>query len=188
LHCKGSLGGLLLAAVAAGACCVCAAAAQTTPQKSATTPHKSPTRSAHKSSSAQGSHTSASHAASSAPAPKSARTGTSKSSSRKKSKRVKGQAAPTPDRISEIQEALLKKGAFTGTPTGKWDDDTVGAMRKFQASSGLNPTGKLDAPTLQKLGLGSQTAGLAAPKPPPNSANRLLNTTSTPPEPSEPRE
>jgi peptidoglycan hydrolase-like protein with peptidoglycan-binding domain len=101
---------------------------------------------------------------------------------------VKGQAAPTAERISEIQEALEKKGSFVGTPTGKWDDGTVDAIRKFQASNGLNPTGKLDAPTLQRLGLGSQTAGLAAPTPPPNSANRLLNPASSPPEPSEPRE
>ena len=186
MQCKRSLGGLLLAAMAAGACCV-SAAAQTTGHKNATTPNKS-SKSAHKSSSAQGSHISASKAAGEAPAAKSARTGGSRSSSKKGSKRVKGQAAPTPERIGEIQEALAKKGAFAGTPTGKWDDDTVGAMKRFQASSGLNPTGKLDAPTLQKLGLGSQTAGLAAPTPPPNSANRLLNTTSSAPEPSEPRD
>jgi peptidoglycan hydrolase-like protein with peptidoglycan-binding domain len=102
-----------------------------------------------------------------------------------KTKKVKGQQAPTADRISEIQEALASKGAFAGTPTGKWDDSTVDAMKKFQASHGLNATGKLDAPTLQKLGLGSQTAGLAAPTPPPNSINRLKNTTSSPAEPVE---
>ena len=34
-------------------------------------------------------------------------------------------------------------------------------MKNFQTSHGLNPSGKLDAPTLQKLGLGSQTAGVA---------------------------
>ena len=184
---KRSLGGLLLAAMAAGACCVSAAASQATAQKSSATAQRS-SKSTHKSSSAPGSRISASHATGETPAPKAARTGTSKSSSKKKSKRVKGQAAPTPERISEIQEALAKKGVFAGTPTGKWDDDTVDAMKKFQGSSGLNPSGKLDAPTLQKLGLGSHTAGLAAPTPPPNSANRLLSTTSSTPEPSEPRE
>ena len=75
----------------------------------------------------------------------------------------RGQMAPTSDRISEIQQALGKDGSFGGTPTGKWDDSTVEAMRKFQAAHGLNPSGKLDALTLQKLGLGSQTAGVAAP-------------------------
>jgi len=97
-----------------------------------------------------------------------------KSSSRK-SKRVKGQAAPTTDRINEIQGALVKKGAYSGEPSGKWDDSTVEAMKKFQASHGLNPTGKMDALTLQKLGLGSDTAGMGVPTPPPNSSNRLLS-------------
>jgi peptidoglycan hydrolase-like protein with peptidoglycan-binding domain len=96
-------------------------------------------------------------------------------SSNRKSKRVKGQAVPTPDRINEIQGALAKKGAYTGTPTGKWDDSTVEAMKKFQASHGLNPNGKMDALTLQKLGLGSGTAGMGVPTPPPNSSNRLLS-------------
>jgi peptidoglycan hydrolase-like protein with peptidoglycan-binding domain len=89
---------------------------------------------------------------------------------------VKGQAAPTPERINEIQAALAKKGAYDGEPSGKWDESTTDAMRKFQTSHGLNPSGKLDAPTLQRLGLGSETAGVAAPTPPANAAaNRLLS-------------
>jgi len=88
------------------------------------------------------------------------------SSSRHSRRRERGQKAPAPERISEIQQALAKDGSFAGTPNGKWDDSTVEAMKKFQAGHGLNPTGKLDAPTLQKLGLGSQTAGVAAPMPP----------------------
>lgn len=81
-------------------------------------------------------------------------------------RRERGQKAPAPERISEIQQALAKDGSFAGTPNGKWDASTVEAMRKFQAAHGLNPSGKLDAPTLQKLGLGSKTAGVAAPVPP----------------------
>lgn len=99
-------------------------------------------------------------------------------SSKRKSKKVKGQAAPTPERITEIQDALARRGAFAGTTSGKWDDATVAAMKKFQASNGLNPSGKLDALSLQKLGLGSETAGLAAPTPPPNSTNRLRSLSS----------
>jgi len=108
-------------------------------------------------------------------------TGTTKKSSKSgkrsssKTKRVKGQAAPTPDRINEIQGALAKKGVYAGEPSGKWDDSTVEAMRKFQSTHGLNPTGKMDALTLQKLGLGSETAGMGVPTPPPNSSNRLLS-------------
>lgn len=81
-------------------------------------------------------------------------------------RRERGQKAPAPERISEIQQALAKEGSFAGMPNGKWDDSTVEAMKKFQAGHGLSPSGKLDALTLQKLGLGSQTAGVAAPMPP----------------------
>jgi len=86
--------------------------------------------------------------------------------SSRRSARPRGQKAPTSDRISEIQQALAKDGSFTGSPNGKWDDSTEEAVRKFQESHGLNPTGKLDAKTLQQLGLGSSTAGAAAPLPP----------------------
>jgi peptidoglycan hydrolase-like protein with peptidoglycan-binding domain len=89
-----------------------------------------------------------------------------KKSSKHSKRRERGQQAPAPERISEIQQALAKDGSFTGVPNGKWDDSTADAMRKFQGSHGLNPTGKLDALSLQKLGLGSQTAGIAAPMPP----------------------
>jgi peptidoglycan hydrolase-like protein with peptidoglycan-binding domain len=94
-----------------------------------------------------------------------------KKTSKRTRRRERGQKAPTADRISEIQQALAKDGSFAGKPNGKWDDSTVEAMRKFQAGHGLNPSGKLDAPTLQKLGLGSQTAGVAAPLPPANSSS-----------------
>jgi len=49
---------------------------------------------------------------------------------------------------------------FEEIPVGAWSE----------------PTGKLDALTLEKLGLGSETAGVATPTPPPNAAaNRLLS-------------
>ena len=92
-------------------------------------------------------------------------------SSKKSSRRERGQKAPTPDRISEIQQALAKDGSFTGKPNGKWDASTIEATRKFQEAHGLNPTGKLDAKTLQQLGLGSQTAGVAPPMPPVSSSS-----------------
>jgi peptidoglycan hydrolase-like protein with peptidoglycan-binding domain len=90
-------------------------------------------------------------------------------------RKERGQQAPARDRISEIQQALGKEGSFNGTPNGSWDDSTVGAMKNFQSTHGLNPSGKLDALTLQKLGLGSQTAGVAPPVLPPNSASRLVS-------------
>lgn len=97
--------------------------------------------------------------------------GTTKKTSRKK--RDKGQTAPTSERITEIQQALAKDGSYSAAPTGKWDDNTVDAMKKFQTTHALNPSGKLDALTLEKLGLGSTTAGVAEPVAPPNSTSRL---------------
>jgi len=103
----------------------------------------------------------------------SASTQTSSTTARKKkasakSKRkpkVKGQAAPTPDRIKEIQAALQKEGSYEGEPTGKWDEATTDAMKKYQDKIGVTPTGKIDAVSLNKLGLGSATAGKGAPVP-----------------------
>jgi peptidoglycan hydrolase-like protein with peptidoglycan-binding domain len=97
--------------------------------------------------------------------------GTTKKTTRKK--KDKGQMAPTAERITEIQQALAKDGSYSATPTGKWDDNTVDAMKKFQTTHALNPSGKLDALTLEKLGLGSTTAGVAEPIAPPNSTSRL---------------
>jgi peptidoglycan hydrolase-like protein with peptidoglycan-binding domain len=74
------------------------------------------------------------------------------------------QTAPTSDRIKEIQSALAASDSYKGEPTGKWDDASVTAMKHFQQVNGLNPSGKLDALSLQKLGLGSDTAGRGAPR------------------------
>jgi murein L,D-transpeptidase YcbB/YkuD len=163
--------GSLLAVLAASMCPVYTVATQTST-------HKRPTKSNSASHSATAANAGSTKSASTSgkTTGKTAHKTSGKSSSRKNSKRVKGQAAPTPERINEIQSALAKTGAYDGAPSGKWDDSTMDAMRKFQASHGLNPSGKLDAPTLQKLGLGSETAGVAAPTPPPNAgANRLLS-------------
>jgi peptidoglycan hydrolase-like protein with peptidoglycan-binding domain len=94
-----------------------------------------------------------------------------KKKSKKKVKRTpRGQKAPTADRIREIQDALSREGALDGKPSGKWDATTVEAMKKFQGNHGLSPTGKIDAVTLEKLGLGSDTAGKGAPIPSASSA------------------
>src|SRR5690348_10158157 len=82
---------------------------------------------------------------------------------RKRKPRQRAQTAPTPARISEIQSALAAQGVYKGQPNGKWDYATIQAMRDYQAGHGLTATGKLDALTLQKLGLGSEIAGRAAP-------------------------
>jgi hypothetical protein len=87
-------------------------------------------------------------------------------SSKSKGKaKVKGQSVPTPDRIKEIQSALQKDGSYEGEPTGRWDAASAEAMKKYQDKNGISPTGKIDAVSLNKLGLGSGTAGKGAPVP-----------------------
>ncbi len=94
-----------------------------------------------------------------------------KGSSRHAKSRQRGQKAPTSDRIREIQSVLARGGYYKGGQTGKMDSSTQDALRRFQEANGLNPSGKLDARTLQKLGLGSDTAGVAAPRPTPPPTN-----------------
>src|SRR5580658_5180571 len=113
----------------------------------------------------------ASTASATAPAPQRTTSSTAASTKKKSSKkhhaskREPTQKAPTPERISEIQSALSRNGYYQGNPNGKWDSNTISAMQKFQSDNGLSNSGKIDAPSLQKLGLGSGTAGVDAPKP-----------------------
>jgi hypothetical protein len=110
------------------------------------------------------------------------------SKNRRASKREPTQKVPTPQRISEIQSALAHGGYYQGAPNGKWDSNTVAALQRFQSDNGLSSSGKLDAPSLQKLGLGSGTAGVDAPKPvapaTPAAAANSAATTSSPTAPS----
>ncbi len=84
---------------------------------------------------------------------------------RSKTRRVRGQKAPSADRIREIQAALAREGAYAGKPNGKWDAPSVEAMKRYQTARHLPVTGKFDARSLQELGLGSEVAGRAAPLP-----------------------
>src|SRR5271154_1144625 len=102
-----------------------------------------------------------------------------KKSKKHHSKTSSKQKAPTPDRISQIQSALSRGGYYQGDTNGKWDSNTVAAVQKFQSANGIESTGKLDAPTLQKLGLGSDIAGVSAPKP-------VTSPSANPPPPSDP--
>jgi peptidoglycan hydrolase-like protein with peptidoglycan-binding domain len=64
------------------------------------------------------------------------------------------QAAPTPERYKEIQQALAQKGYLHGEPTGVWNQDSMDALRRFQHDQNLESTGKLDSLSLIALGLG----------------------------------
>ena len=59
-----------------------------------------------------------------------------------------------PQRVQEIQQALVQAGYLTQEATGKWDDSTRNAMRRYQADNGFPATGLPEAKSLMKLGLG----------------------------------
>lgn len=80
-------------------------------------------------------------------------------------RRVRRPRRPSSNRIEQIQQALARTGFYKGEPTGVWDATTVNDMKHFQQAHGITPTGKIDASTLQKLGLGSDVAGVAPPRP-----------------------
>ncbi|MGE5569555.1 MAG: peptidoglycan-binding domain-containing protein [Rhodospirillales bacterium] len=65
-----------------------------------------------------------------------------------------GQMAPTPERYREIQQALIDKGYYEGSPDGVWGADCTEALKKFQQDQNLRADGKLDSLTLISLGLG----------------------------------
>lgn len=66
----------------------------------------------------------------------------------------RGQMHPTAERYKQIEEALAARGYLHDSPSGKWGPGSVEALRSFQADHQLPPTGKLDALSLEQLGLG----------------------------------
>jgi hypothetical protein len=81
------------------------------------------------------------------------------------------QLRPDAERYQQIQQALADKGYFKGEVNGQWGDDSVDALKRFQADQKLDNDGHLNSLTLIGLGLGPKhggdigmagTAGLAA--------------------------
>ncbi|MGC8550996.1 MAG: peptidoglycan-binding domain-containing protein [Acidobacteriaceae bacterium] len=70
---------------------------------------------------------------------------------------VYGQRGMTPDRVTQIQAALIQKHYLTGDPNGQWDAKTQDAMRKFQADHGWQTKLMPDARAIIALGLGPKT-------------------------------
>jgi Putative peptidoglycan binding domain len=64
------------------------------------------------------------------------------------------QQHPDPDRYQEIQKALAERGYFKGQVNGQWGDDSIDALKRFQADQKLPDDGKINALTLIGLGLG----------------------------------
>lgn len=66
----------------------------------------------------------------------------------------RGQQAPAPDRVKEIQQALIQRGYLKGEPSGQWNQDSVDALRRFQEDQKMEASGKLSSLALIHLGLG----------------------------------
>ena len=65
-----------------------------------------------------------------------------------------GISAPITEReVLAVQNALLGRGYLDKKPSGVLDRDTGEALRRFQKDQGLEITGGIDAPTVEKLGL-----------------------------------
>lgn len=63
------------------------------------------------------------------------------------------QIQPTPERYREIQQALIDRGFLEGEPTGKWDEKSIAAWKRFEESENLPVDGKLDSKALIAIGL-----------------------------------
>jgi peptidoglycan hydrolase-like protein with peptidoglycan-binding domain len=87
--------------------------------------------------------------------PTSGQTSTHKLSHAKhKASRPRGQQAIAPERVTEIQQALIREHYLTSEANGKWDATTVAAMQKYQADHGWQTKLMPDSRALLKLGLG----------------------------------
>jgi Putative peptidoglycan binding domain len=56
-------------------------------------------------------------------------------------------------RVVQIQRALAKQGFYQGDATGRYDEATVDAMRRFQSDERIPITGYPTVPALKRLGL-----------------------------------
>ena len=76
-----------------------------------------------------------------------------------KSHKTRGQQAIESNRVTEIQQALIREHYMDGDPSGKWDAGTAAAMQKFQADQGWQTKLMPDSRALKKLGLGPDYSG-----------------------------
>ncbi|MBB5057638.1 hypothetical protein HDF16_002344 [Granulicella aggregans] len=81
-----------------------------------------------------------------------------KHKSSKSTAKPSGPRAIEPQRATEIQEALIKAGYMSGTPSGHWDAESQSAMQKLQAEKGWQTKLTPDSRALILLGLGPQQA------------------------------
>lgn len=78
---------------------------------------------------------------------------------RHRARRPRGQQAIDSDRVTQIQQALVREHYLTTEPNGDWDSTTVAAMQKYQADHGWQTKLMPDSRALKSLGLGPDYSG-----------------------------
>ena len=61
----------------------------------------------------------------------------------------------TRSNVKQVQKALDKDGFRAGRPDGRWGRETQNAVKQFQQSKQMQPTGQLTEQTVADLGLGT---------------------------------
>jgi peptidoglycan hydrolase-like protein with peptidoglycan-binding domain len=89
-------------------------------------------------------------------APTSGQSGTHKLTQQRRHtvRRARGQQAIEPERVTQIQQALIREHYLSSDANGKWDTTTQAAMQKFQADNGWQTKLMPDSRAIKKLGLG----------------------------------
>jgi len=86
------------------------------------------------------------------------------SSSRRRKKTPHGQQKIDSERAQSIQAALIREHYLTGEATGKWNQASEDAMRRYQADHGWQTKTVPDSRALIKLGLGPSKDHLLNPE------------------------
>jgi len=81
-----------------------------------------------------------------------------------RSSKKRGQKAIAAERTQQIQESLIREHDMEGKPSGKWDDATQAALRRYQADQGWQSKTVPDSRALIKLGLGPNHDHLLNPE------------------------
>ena len=95
--------------------------------------------------------------------------------------RHRGQQKIDAERTRQIQEALIREHYFSGEPTGKWNDATQNALRRYQAANGWQNKTVPDSRALIKLGLGPSHDHLLNPESAMTTAPQAVNTSASRP-------
>lgn len=114
----------------------------------------------------------------------SARAGSRRSRGKKQAvvssiRRTRGQQAIEPERVTEIQQALIREKYLDGDADGNWDSRSIAAMQKFQADQGWQTKLMPDSRALKKLGLGADYSNALNAKEIPQT-NPAIQGTTTP--------